>query len=294
MKNPHYLIRNLVTLILALLLAACDSGDGDGDGLTISGSVTMPAGVDVAQTLVDACDFDVLGNVSTCNFASPNTQTIAIEETGTTASFRFTSLREESYLLQARKFEGRWLEYAVADCNPGGDGFCRYFEPPLDNVSLNLVPVTEDFRVEITAPSGISPVGSEVGFCVVDDTQEQACVEELSVASIADTPPEPGEIYGYQYVFPQQPEPVYVLLAGKDVNGNGEWDYWGCYFRPGDLNCSEVEPGTREVFRINMLEQELDPPTPYPMSGNQPAMRTNAEVRSTRSVRTGIKGGTAR
>lgn len=246
----------LTLLTLTLALTACDSGGGDDDGLTISGSASISGTADVVNSEVQACFVDRTFDEELCNFGSANTKEINLDETGSSAPYRITGLAAGKYEMNASKDFGGdgWWDFVAfnGNCN---DGNCAYWEPPVDGVDIAMQEVENDFRLRITAPDGVELTGTEVVFCAVEG---DVCDENESSPRIRTTYPwAPGEDYGSQHF--NIPLRDYALLAGKDVNGDGEWEFWNCYTVDGQV-CEEVPPGTLIVYTIHMLESDIPPP----------------------------------
>lgn len=249
------------------LLSGCNIFSSDDDGLTISGTVTAPAGVDISGAEIVACfggDADSDPTLA-CDFSSPNTQIILIESSGTTASFKFKDLTEGDYWIRAVIFDDdHWTAFRGDNCNRGRDGTCHYIAPSAEEVDIILEPVENDFRVRVTGPDGFDLTGGEVAFCIPHETEDDVCDEERSSRAILLLPPREPErpFFGLQ-VWPF-PAGNYVLLAGKDTDGDRVWDFWNCYATFASYpNCAEVSPGSGLVYDIQISETSNPPPPPY-------------------------------
>lgn len=261
------MLRTAVVALGIVLLSACDSSTGvDENGFTIRGSVTAPEGVDVAGTEVTACfggdaDPDPL---LACDFSSSNTQALEIESTGTAAPFEFTNLAEGEYWLGAtlRGADG-WAVVTGSDCASDGQGNCQYFSTSTDNVEITMGPIQNDFRVRVTGPSGFDLTDGEVAFCIEDEQDPEVCDAEDSSPPYQLLPPrQPGGQFSVQ--IPSVPAGDYQILAGKDTDGDGVWDFWNCYFTAASSpRCAEVSPGSGLVYQIGIVETDRDPPFPY-------------------------------
>lgn len=254
-------------ILPAVMLGACGDGvTGTDNGLSLSGTVTAPPGLDVMGTEVAVCTPRPGTLLIGCDEISSANQTISIESEGTTAPFRFTNLAEESYLVRATLdvTDDDFSDFWRFDCNPDAEGICQYYSPPIENLDLTLEPPHNDFRVRVFFPDGFDPLGIEVAFCIPDEEIDQVCDEELSspaFPSIAPTDPEAD--FWIRQIDNFAPGD-YVLLAGKDTDGDDIWDFWSCYFgNVGPPTCAEVSPGSGTVYDITIVETTRPPPFPY-------------------------------
>ncbi|MGH7578031.1 MAG: hypothetical protein ACREM1_23285 [Longimicrobiales bacterium] len=127
-------------------------------------------------------------------------------------------------------------------------------------------PVQNDFRVRVTGPSGFDLTDGEVAFCIEDEQDPEACDAQASSPPYQLLPPrESGERFGVQIT--DVPAGDYIILAGKDTDGDGVWDFWNCYFTSTTFPlCAEVSPGSGLVYQVDIVEANEEPPSPY----NQP------------------------
>lgn len=253
-----------------LLVSGCESSTGvDGnndDGFTIRGMVMAREGVDVAGTEVNACfggdaDPDPL---LACDFSSPNTRALHIESSGTSASFEFTNLAEGEYWLGATlRGDDGWATETGANCDSDAQGNCRFFRASTEDVEIAMEPIQNDFRVRVTGPNGFDLADGEVAFCVEDEQDPEVCDAEASSPPYQLLPPrEPGGQFSVQ--IPNVPAGDYQILAGKDTDGNGVWDFWNCYYTSASWpSCAQVSPGSGLVYEVSIVETEADPPFPY-------------------------------
>lgn len=279
MKEPSYLTRTLPALLLALSLAACDSG-GD-DGLSLSGTVVAPAGIgDDVSFRVTACPpLDAIPGGKWCDFDSFESRSTVVESNNGRASFQLSDLPGERYLLRAwdRTTGSIFSGFSALDCNADNGDVCRYFEASSDNLELTLEPIEQDFRIIVTGPSGFDLTGSEVAFCFPDPENDEICVAESSFGPYPVFEDDEQEgTFGVQiWRFPAE---RYALFAGKDLSGDGVWDFWQCYNGDFDNLCDEVLPGTGQDFDIRIVDAgDQTPPCPY---GPCPAALTADERRS--------------
>lgn len=254
-------------LIIALVFGACDDGvTSSDDGLTISGTVTAPPGLEVTGIDVTACAPSPDPFLIGCDEISPDNHTIVIESAGTTAPYRFTNLAEGSYLVRARlDVDGDdFIDFAELDCNPDGEGICQYYVPPTENLDLTLEPPHNDFRVRVFFPDGFNPQGIEVAFCIPDEEVDEVCdLDRSSPAFPGIAPTNPDADFWIRQI-EDFPPGDYVLLAGKDTDGDEIWDFWSCYFGTvGPPLCAEVSPGSGTVYDIHIVETSQPPPSPY-------------------------------
>lgn len=230
-----------------MLFTSCGIFGSDDDSLTIRGMVAIPGNTDIINTEVLACFVDNTFDEEQCNYASPHTQRVYIEENGQSASYRIEDLAEGRYDVRALKdySNNGWWDYREADCNLNGEGACDYFEPSVRDLDLNMRQVENDFRLYVTAPEGVELRGTTIVECFNGD-----CEHENSGWGLTTWEEEPGESYGVQS-FDFTPGD-YTVWAVKDVNGDNEWDFGGCYTGLFEEDCRLVQPGTFQVFTIDM------------------------------------------
>lgn len=143
---------------LNIQMVAIGGGGGNAPGGDLSGSVTAPAGGDVANTAVIACFLEA----SQCNINSPNTKSVTVSTGGTTGTFTVSGLTAGQYLVVGVKDVNANGQTDVGDylgCVGDASG-CTAVTPPQTGLSVQL-------QVEGGAPPGTpGGVGSILGTLV--------------------------------------------------------------------------------------------------------------------------------